>query len=287
MSFRKAAYWTAFWVLVASAFAGGVYYSMGQEKALEFFAGYVIELSLSMDNLFLFLMLFSCYGIECQHQRRILNYGIMGAVILRLIFIVLGLAVIERFHWVLYVFGGILIVTAYKMAFGGEADACPQENWALRLFRKFMPVTAENHGEHFFVRIKGILHATPLFVVLLLIESTDILFAVDSIPAVFAITTDPFIVYSSNILAILGLRSMYFFLEEMQRAFVYVKYGVALILAVTGVKMLLIIWGIKVPVPIALGLIVGILVLSIIASLLFGKKEPILISCANDGEEYE
>jgi len=284
MSFKKAAFWTAFWFLVATGFAGGVYYYQGQDKALAFFAGYLIELSLSMDNLFLFLMLFSCYRIECAYQRRILNYGLLGAVVLRLIFIVLGLAIVERFHWVLYIFGGILIVTAYKMAFGKESEPCMEENWAIRLFKKIMPVTCDHHGEKFFVRINGILHATPLFVVLLLIESTDLVFAIDSIPAVFAITTDPFIVYSSNILAIMGLRSLYFFLERMQRAFVYVKYGVALLLAVTGVKMLLTIWGYKVPVPAALGIIAAILIGSIIASLLFGKKEPVLISCVDNQE---
>lgn len=284
MTFKKAAFWTGFWVAVAIVFSGGVYYYLGQDKTLEFLAGYLIELSLSMDNLFLFLMLFSCYRIECEYQRRVLNYGLMGAVILRLIFIVLGLAVVERFHWVLYVFGGILIVTGYKMAFGKESEPRLEDNWAIRLFKKFMPVAGEHHGEKFFVRLNGILHATPLFVVLLLIESTDLVFAIDSIPAVFAVTTDPFIVYSSNILAIMGLRSMYFFLERVQRAFVYVKYGVALLLAVTGVKMLLTIWGIKVPIPVALILITGILAGSVIASLVFGKKEPVLISCV-DGEE--
>lgn len=285
MTFKRAAFWTGFWVLAASLFGVGVFYYEGQDKALEFFAGYLIELSLSMDNLFLFLMLFSCYRVECEYQRRVLNYGLLGAVVLRLIFIVLGLAVVERFHWVLYIFGVILIVTGYRMAFGKEAEPCLEDNWALKLFKRFMPVTGEHHGEKFFVLINGVRHATPLFVVLLLIESTDLIFAIDSIPAVFAVTTDPFIVYSSNILAIMGLRSMYFFLERVQRAFVYVKYGVALLLAVTGVKMLLTIWGFKVPIPVALGLIISILVGSVIASLVFGKKEPVLISCVDGNEE--
>ncbi|MFZ5639999.1 MAG: TerC/Alx family metal homeostasis membrane protein [Bacillota bacterium] len=285
MTFKRAALWTGFWVLLASMFGAGVYYYGGQAKALEFFAGYLIELSLSMDNLFLFLMLFSCYRIDCVYQRRILNYGVLGAVVMRLIFIVFGLALVERFHWVLYIFGGILIFTAFKMVFGKESEPCVEDNWAVRLLKKFIPVTCDDHGDRFFVRINGTLHATTLFVVLLLIESTDLIFAIDSIPAVFAITTDPFIVYSSNILAIMGLRSMYFFLETMQRAFVYVKYGVAMLLAVTGVKMLLTIWGIKVPVPVALVIILSILAGSIIASLLFGKKEPVLIACVDGGEE--
>lgn len=284
MPFKKAALWTTFWVLVATVFGAGVYLYQGQDKALEFFAGYLIELSLSIDNLFLFLMLFSIYKIDCKSQRRILNWGIAGAVVMRLIFIVLGIAIVEKFHWILWVFGIILIVTGYKMVFGKESEPCMEDNWAVKLFKKFMPVTCELHGEKFFTRIGGVLHATPLFVVLLLIESTDLLFAIDSIPAVFAITTDTFIVYSSNVLAILGLRTLYFFLERVQKAFVYVKHGVALLLGVTGVKMLLTIWHIKVPVPIALGIIIIILAGSVIASVLFGKKEQVLISCVDPGQ---
>jgi len=285
MPFKKAALWTTFWFLLAMIFAGGVYYYMGQDKAMEFLAGYLIELSLSIDNLFLFLMLFSIYRIDCRYQRRILNWGIAGAVVMRLIFIVLGIAIVQKFHWVLYVFGVILIVTGYKMAFGKETEPCMEDNWAIKLLKKFMPVTCDIYGNRFFTRLGGVLHATPLFVVLLLIESTDLLFAIDSIPAVFAITTDPFIVYSSNILAILGLRSLYFFLERVQRVFVYVKYGVALLLSVTGVKMLLVIWHIKVPVPVALGIIASILAGSIIASILFGKKEAVMISCTDNSPD--
>lgn len=276
MPFKKAALRTAFWVLIALCFGIGVFYFEGQVKAMEFFAGYLIELSLSIDNLFLFLMLFSLYSIEPTHQRRILNWGIAGAMVMRLIFILLGIAIVEKFHWILWVFGVILIVTGYKMVFGEEKEPAAEDNWAIKLLKKFTPVTHVIDGEKFFTNINGVRHATPLFVVLLLIESTDLLFAIDSIPAVFAITTDPFIVYSSNILAILGLRSLYFFLERVQSAFAYVKYGVALLLAVTGVKMLLTIWHIKVPVPIALALIIGILAGSVIASMLFGKKKEVI-----------
>ena len=274
MPFRKAVFWTSFWVLMALFYAGGIYYYLGHDKALEFLAGYMIELSLSIDNLFLFLMLFSAYGIESHSQRRILNWGIAGAVIMRLIFIVLGIAIVQKFHWVLYIFGVVLIATGYKMAFGEETKVNMENNWAIRLLKRFMPVTGL-HGEKFFAKINGVTHATPLFVVLLLIESTDLLFAADSIPAVFAITTDPLIVYSSNVLAILGLRSLYFFLEQIQQAFVYVKQGVALLLAVTGVKMLLTIWHIKIPIPAALGIIALILIGSIAASILFGKRAGI------------
>lgn len=283
MPFKKAALWTTFWFLTAMSFGAGVYYYLGYGKAMEFLAGYLIELSLSIDNLFLFLMLFSIYKIDCEYQRRILNWGIFGAVVMRLIFILLGIAIVEKFHWILYVFGVILIVTGYKMAFGKEVEPCLEDNWAIRILKKFMPVTCNLDGDKFFTRINGVRYATPLFVVLLLIESTDLLFAIDSIPAVFAITTDPFIVYSSNVLAILGLRSLYFFLERVQRAFVYVKYGVALLLVVTGVKMLLTIWHIKLPIAVTLGIIASILVGSVIASILFGKKEPVLISCVEEG----
>jgi len=273
MPFKKAALWTLFWFLTAMSFAAGVFYFQGQDKAMEFLAGYLIELSLSIDNLFLFLMLFTLYKIEPLYQRRVLNWGIIGAIIMRLIFIVLGIALVEKFHWVLYIFGIILIITGYKMAFGKESEPNLENNWSIKLLKKFTPVSHEIHGEKFFVKLNGILHATPLFVVLLLIESTDLLFAIDSIPAIFAVTRDPFIVYSSNVLAILGLRSLYFFLERVQRAFAYVKYGVALLLAVTGVKMLLTFWHIKVPVPFALGIIATILIGSVVASILFSRKK--------------
>lgn len=287
MSFRKAALWTSFWAILAIIFGVGVYYYSGQEKAMEFMAAYLIELSLSIDNLFLFLMLFSLYKVDCDHQRRVLNWGIMGAVVMRLIFIVLGIAIVQKFHWILYVFGVLLIVTGYKMAFGRSHTPNLEENWAVKILKKFMPVTCNFEGDRFFTRIGGVLHATPLFVVLLLIESTDLLFAMDSIPAVFAITADPFIIYSSNVLAILGLRSLYFFLERVQRAFIYVKYGVALLLGVTGLKMLLTIWHITVPVPLALSIIALILVGSIVASMLFSKKEQVFITCSNDGENID
>lgn len=279
MPFKKAAFWTGLWFSVAVMFTAGVYYFLGQNKAIEFFAGYLIELSLSMDNLFLFLILFSCYRIDCRQQRRILNLGILGAIVMRLIFIVLGIALVEKFHWVLYIFGVILIVTGYKMAFGKEIEPCMEDNWAVKLLKKIMPVTCETDGNRFFKRIGGVLHATPLFLVLLLVESTDLLFAIDSIPAVFAVTTDTFIVYSSNILAILGLRSFYFFLERAQRAFVYFKYGVALLLVVTGIKMLLTMWGIKISVLVTLGILAAILAGSVVLSVFFGKKDTVLISC--------
>ncbi|GAB4271794.1 TerC/Alx family metal homeostasis membrane protein [Thermincola ferriacetica] len=272
MTFKKALFWTAFWVAVALIFNAGVLYFEGHQKALEFFTGYIIELSLSMDNVFLFLMIFTMFGIKAEYQRRALNYGIIGAIIMRLIFILLGVSIITRFEWVLYIFGGILIITALKIIFGKEEEIHPEDNKLVILFKKFFPVTTELYGNKFFVRLNGILHATPLFIVVLVIESSDLLFAIDSIPAIFAVTTDPFIIYTSNILAILGLRSLYFFMERIQQAFVFIKQGVGVILFITGVKMLLLIFHIKVPILVALSLIVGVLVISIILSLLVGKR---------------
>lgn len=272
MTFKKALFWTAFWVAVALIFNAGVLYFEGHQKALEFFTGYIIELSLSMDNVFLFLMIFTMFGIKAEYQRRALNYGIIGAIIMRLIFILLGVSIITRFEWVLYIFGGILIITALKIIFGKEEEIHPEDNKLVILFKKFFPVTTELHGNKFFVRLNGVLHATPLFIVVLVLESSDLLFAIDSIPAIFAVTTDPFIIYTSNILAILGLRSLYFFMERIQQAFVFIKQGVGVILFITGVKMLLLIFHIKVPILVALSLIVGVLVISIILSLLVGKR---------------
>ncbi|KNZ70827.1 integral membrane protein TerC [Thermincola ferriacetica] len=272
MTFKKALFWTAFWVAVALIFNAGVLYFEGHQKALEFFTGYIIELSLSMDNVFLFLMIFTMFGIKAEYQRRALNYGIIGAIIMRFIFILLGVSIITRFEWVLYIFGGILIITALKIIFGKEEEIHPEDNKLVILFKKFFPVTTELYGNKFFIRLNGILHATPLFIVVLVIESSDLLFAIDSIPAIFAVTTDPFIIYTSNILAILGLRSLYFFIERIQQAFVFIKQGVGVILFITGVKMLLLIFHIKVPILVALSLIVGVLVISIILSLLVSKR---------------
>ncbi|MDA8236084.1 MAG: TerC family protein [Clostridia bacterium] len=273
MPFKKAAMWVGIWVTLAMLFNLGIYYYQGADKALQFTAGYLIELSLSVDNLFVFLMVFCMFNIPAENQKRVLTYGIIGAIILRFIFVILGVTLVEKFHWILYIFGGILILSAYKFVFGKEQTICMENNWLVKAFKRIMPVTKEFHGEKFFVRIKGVLHATPLFLVLLLIESTDVVFAVDSIPAIFAVTRDPFIVYTSNVFAILGLRSMYFFLERIQQVFVYVKKGVGVLLFVTGVKLLLVAYGIKVPTEIALALIVGILGTSIIASIFAARRD--------------
>ncbi len=271
MSTKKALLWVLFWIGLAMIFNTGVYIFMGQEKALEFLGGFVIEKSLSVDNLFLFIMVFSSFGIRPEYQRRVLNYGIAGALILRLIFVLLGVTIVNMFHWMLYIFGAILIISGIKMMFGNENNDV-KDSKIIKLLGKVIPVTDKLEGNKFFVRKKNILYATPLFAVLILIEFTDIIFAVDSIPAIFSITTDPFIVYTSNIFAILGLRSMYFVLGNLHEKFKYVKYGVASILTFTGVKLSLLMFDVKIPIELSLTVIISILVLSIITSAALNRK---------------
>lgn len=274
MSAKRAFAWVAFWTTLAAIFGLGVYYLEGSQKAMEFFAGYVIELSLSIDNLFLFLCIFSMFGIPAQYQRRVLNYGIAGAIVFRLIFIVLGVAVVQRFSWLLYIFGAVLIYTGIKMAFGMEHQIDPKNSGLIRFLKRFVPVTDELHGEKFFVKINGIRYATPLFAIIFLIEGTDIMFAIDSIPAIFAVTLDPFIIYTSNIFAIMGLRSWYFVLEKVQSMFRFVKYGVGFILTFTGIKLLLLVIDYHVPIWLSLTIISSLLFGSIIVSWWYNKKYP-------------
>ena len=274
MSTKKALYWTIFWISTALAFNLGVYFYLGEQKAIEFFTGYIIEESLSVDNLFVFLILFKYFQIQGRYQRRILNWGIVGVIILRGVFILLGVTLVNNFHFILYVFGAILMYSGYKMAFSGEQDIHPEKNKVLKLFKKFMKTTHETEGNSFFIRKHKHLYATPLFVCLIVIESTDLVFAIDSIPAIFAITTDPFIVFSSNILAVLGLRSLYFLLAAAAQKFDFVKKGVGLILTYVGVKMLLPLVNpsLKIPVFISLIIIVSILFFSILISLVLTRR---------------
>ncbi|MFA6438981.1 MAG: TerC/Alx family metal homeostasis membrane protein [Bacteriovoracaceae bacterium] len=240
MPLRKAIYWTIFWVILSFGLNVLIYFIEGPQKALEFLTGYIIEKSLSIDNLFVFLILFTMFGVELKDQRRVLNYGIVGVIILRGILIVLGAALVEQFHWILYIFGVMLIYAGYRVIFGEDTKIEPEKNIAVKLFRKIMPVDNKYHGHAFFVKEAGRIIATPLFVCLLVVETTDVVFAIDSIPAIFAITTDTFIVLSSNLMAVLGLRSMYFVLAEVHASFVYVKYGVGVVLAYVGIKMLIV-----------------------------------------------
>ena len=272
MSTKRALAWLSVWVGVAVLFGLGLFFFVDKQKALEFFGGYVLEESLSIDNLFLFILVFSGFGIEPKYQRRVLNYGIIGAIIFRLIFVLLGVAIIDRFHWVLYVFGGILILSGARMMAKKEDATSFTDSKIIKLFRRFFPVTDGLRGEKFIVRENGRRMATPLLAILVLIEFTDIIFAVDSIPAVFSITTDPLIVYSSNILAILGLRSLYFLLGNLHEKFHLVKYGVALVLVYTGLKLVLLMFHIEVPIGLSLGIIFAIIGASIGLSLLFAPK---------------
>ncbi len=274
MSARKAIYWSIFWVLLSLLVNLGVYFAYGQQKAMEFLTGYIIEKSLSVDNLFVFLLIFNFFETAAKHQRRVLNYGIIGVVILRGILILLGTTLIKEFHWIMYLFGVVLVVSGYQMTFGKEKKYEPQNNIVFKWFRKAMPVLDDHKNGDFFIRKNRILYATPLFVVLLIIETTDVVFAVDSIPAIFAITTDPLIVFGSNIMAVLGLRSMYFVLEKSQRKFNYVKYGVGVVLAFVGMKMLLMdIY--KIDIFISLFIVGSVLALSVLLSYIIKPRhEP-------------
>lgn len=273
MSTKKALKWVGFWMALAIIFNIGILLIEGPAKASQFLGGYVIELSLSVDNLFLFLILFSSFGIPPAYQRRVLNYGIFGAIVLRLVFIVLGITLVNKIHFILYIFGVILIISGCKMMFGHEKPVDHKDNKVLKIMGKFIPMTDKMHEEKFFIIENGKRFATPLLAILVLIESSDILFAIDSIPAIFSITRDPFIVYTSNIFAILGLRSLYFVLGALQERFKYVKYGVALILVFTGVKLGILFFELEIPIHYSLLTIFTILVASVIFSVYKSKND--------------
>ena len=272
VSLRESLTWTVVWVVLALIFTGGMWHFAGSQKALEFFTGYVIEKSLSVDNLFVFALLFSYFAVPPQFQHKVLFWGILGALIMRAVMIALGAALIAKFAWIIYVFGAFLILTGIKMIVKREEEIHPERNPIVRWFKKLMPVTSDYRGDKFFVRENGILMATPLFVVLLLLEFSDLIFAVDSIPAIFAVTQDTFIVYTSNVFAILGLRSLYFALAGVMDKFHYLKIGLGVVLTFVGVKMLLVHTAWKIDTLIALGVIVLILTASVVLSLLHPKK---------------
>ena len=275
VSVSEALKMTAVWIGVSLIFCGGIWLYEGDEKAMEFLAGYLIEKSLSMDNLFVFLMLFSFFGVQRKYQHEVLFWGIFGALVLRSIFIFAGTAIIDQFEWILGVFGVFLIYTGIKM-FGHQDDenVDPSKNIFVKLFKKFFPVTDQMHDDKFFITENGKRLATPLFIALLVIETTDVAFAVDSIPAVFSVSRDPFIVLTSNVFAILGLRALYFALAAVAKYFTYLKYGLGIILSFVGIKMLLeVIWHIEVPTPLSLVFIFGILVLSMGLSYIISKHQ--------------
>jgi tellurite resistance protein TerC len=266
VSLREASTWSAVWIFLALVFDIAIYFTWGQEKALEFLTGYVIEKSLSVDNLFVFLMIFQYFATPAMFQHRILFWGIVGALFLRAAFIVTGAALLENFHWMIYAFGGFLIITGLKMLRAGDQKLEPEKNPVVRLFQRWIPLTHEYHGQRFFIRQQGKLRATLLMLVLVVVETTDLIFAVDSIPAIFAITQDPFIVYTSNVFAILGLRALYFMLAGVMEMFSYLKVGLSFVLCFVGAKMLIVDFY-KIPIGMSLGVIGFILAVSVIASL--------------------
>jgi tellurite resistance protein TerC len=273
IKFREALSWSAVWILLAASFAVLVYFWHGRGATLDFVTGYLIEQSLSVDNLFVFLLIFRYFRVPAQHQHKVLSWGIVGALAMRAVFILLGVSLIHRFAWITYVFGAFLVYTGIQLFRHKEMQVNPEGNLLIRAFRRWVPVTPDFVDGKFLVRRKG-LYATPLLIVLLVVETTDLLFAVDSIPAVLAITTDPFIVYTSNVFAILGLRSMYFALAGMMEAFHYLHYGLSVILVFIGAKMLLAEFY-PIGTHVALAVVIGVLAISIAASVLHpsGKKK--------------
>ncbi len=271
VSVKEALIWSAVWIGMALLFNVFVYFNLGKEKALEFLTGYLLEKSLSVDNIFVFVIVFSMFGIPAMYQHKILFWGIFGAIVMRIILIFSGIALITKFHWLVYVFGGFLVITGIKMVFGKEKKSDPSKNIVVRMFRKLFPVKDEIEDGKFFVKENGRSQATRLFLTLIVIEVTDLVFAVDSIPAILAITNDAFIVYTSNLFAILGLRSLYFALAGIIHRFKYLKHGLSVVLVFVGIKMIVSEFY-KIPVVISLLVIVTVLTVSIVMSLLSDKK---------------
>jgi tellurite resistance protein TerC len=270
--FKKALLMSAFWIGLALAFAIFIHQWMGPTKALEFVTGYLLEEALSVDNLFVFILLFAYFKVPQEEEKTVLFWGIIGALIMRGTFILSGVALVQRFHWILYVFGLFLIYTGFQLMVEGDQETDPSNNIVLKFCRRFLPLTESYEGRSFLVRRSGKVFFTPLFVVLLVVETTDILFAVDSIPAILSITRDSFIVYTSNVFAILGLRSLYFALAGMMKLFHYLNYGLSVVLIFIGAKMLLP-ERYHIPTWIALVVIAGVLAIAVIASLLFPRKD--------------
>ncbi len=272
ISLKEALRWSAIWIGLALLFNVGIYFWHGTDTALAFLTGYLLEKSLSVDNLFVFLLILSYFSVPIAYQHKVLFWGILGALLVRAVMIAIGTALITQFHWVIYIFGGFLVFTGIKMAFQKNEAVHPEQNPVVRLVSRFIPITKTYSGEQFFVRQSGRLFATPLFVVLLMVETTDVIFALDSIPAILAITTDPFIVYTSNVFAIMGLRSLFFALAGIMGLFHYLRLGLALVLSFIGIKMVTA-EVYHMPVHWALGVVATILLLSIVASLLFPPGE--------------
>ncbi|HEV8582599.1 MAG TPA: TerC family protein [Thermoanaerobaculia bacterium] len=264
---REALFWSVVWTIVALIFNLWIYYRFGSRVGLEFLTGYIIERSLSFDNIFVFVVIFNYFAVPAEYQHRVLFWGILGALISRGVFIAMGTALLARFAWLIFVFGGFLVYTGFKILAEREPEVHPEKNPVLKLFQRFVPLTGRYHGKRFFVRDDDRLKATPLMLVLVVVEATDVVFAVDSIPAVFGVTTNAFIVFTSNIFAILGLRALYFLLAGLMHKFRYLSYGLGLVLIFVGAKMLLHDW-VEIPIEISLAIVLGLLSAAILVSLL-------------------
>ena len=267
---KEALTWTSVWVGLALLFAAGLAYFATPQIALTFLTGYLIEESLSIDNIFVIVLIFQYFAVPAQYQHRVLFWGILGALVMRGLFIGLGAALLARFEWIIYIFGALLVITGVRMAMKQDEEFDGEQNPVVKFVRRFMPVTATYHGKHFFIVENGKRFATPLFLVLVLVEATDLIFAIDSIPAIFGITRDPFIVFTSNIFAIMGLRSLFFLLAHVVTKFHLLKYGLAIILTFVGVKMMIEHW-VHIPILLSLGVVLGVLAISIVASLVWPK----------------
>jgi tellurite resistance protein TerC len=272
IKYREAVIWSAVWIAVAMMFAGIVFWYQGNDLGLKFLTGYVIELSLSVDNLFVFLLIFSFFKVPAKVQHRVLYWGVIGALVMRLTMIFVGAALINRFDWIIYIFGAFLVYTGIKMFRQEDTDIQPEENPVVRAVTRYIPITRHYEGEHFFTRVNGKLTGTLLLLVLVIVEVTDLVFAVDSIPAIFAITTNTFIVYTSNVFAILGLRSLYFLLAGVVEKFQYLRMGLAIVLTFIGVKMLIEAVHVVIPVWISLVVVATVLLASVAASILWPKE---------------
>ena len=270
---KEAALWTGVWVGLALLFAAGLAYFVDRQTALTFLTGYVIEESLSVDNIFVIVLIFQYFAVPAKYQHRVLFWGILGALIMRGIFIGVGAALLARFEWIIYVFGALLVITGIRMALKQDEEFDGEQNPVVRFVRRFLPVTSDYRGKHFLTMENGKRHATPLLLVLVLVEATDLIFAIDSIPAIFGITRDPFIVFTSNIFAVMGLRSLFFLLASVVTKFHLLKYGLAVILTFVGAKMLLEHW-IHIPILLSLGIVIAVLAASIVASLIWPHARP-------------
>ena len=270
---KHAIKWVCFWMAMAALCCTAVWMFMGSKSGLEFAAGYLIELSLSVDNLFVFMSIFMAFGIKEEAQHRVLSWGIMGAIVLRFLFIFFGLKIVTSFGWILYIFGAILIINGIKMLAGKEEEIKPQDSRIIKIVGKILPMTEGFKGKKFMVRVKGRRVFTPLFAILCLVECSDIIFAIDSVPAVFSVSTNLLIVYTSNIFAILGLRQMYFVLEHLQERFQYVKYGVGIILMFTGIKLLAVIIRLHISTVLSICIIFFVIIWSVILSMLISGRQ--------------